>query len=122
MKFVTTSNILSERRKVVTYARIVCNHRYQKEEVSHTRVAVEENLINCPFGCGSPTAGLILITIKLLLNSVISIPHARWVTIDISHYYVSEYFNEEKRVYENRARELPRRRNRALHFKRHREG
>ena len=30
-----------------------------------------------------------LITVELLLNSVISTPHVRWMTIDIKHYYLN---------------------------------
>ena len=73
--------IPSERRKNITYARIACNRRPQKEEVNCTRIVVGGNLINCPFDCGTPTADLI--TVKLLLNSVISTPHARWMTLGI---------------------------------------
>ena len=40
--------------------------------------------INCPFDYGTPTAQLL--TIKLLLNSVISTPGAKFMTIDISNF------------------------------------
>ena len=42
---------------------------------------------NCPFDCGTPTAELL--TIKLLLNSVISTPGAKFMTIDISNFYLN---------------------------------
>ena len=42
---------------------------------------------NCPFDCGTPTAELI--AIKLLLNSVISTPGAKFMTIDISNFYLN---------------------------------
>ena len=87
MKFVTMTDIPSERRRDITYARIVCNYRPQKEEVNRTRIAVGGNLINCPFDCGTPTADLI--TVKLLLNSVVSTPHAKWMTLDIKNFYLN---------------------------------
>ena len=42
---------------------------------------------NCPFDCGMQTAELL--TIKLLLNSVISTPGAKFTTIDISNFYLN---------------------------------
>jgi hypothetical protein len=42
-----------------------------------------ENLINYPDNVGTPTADLLLI--KILLNSVISTPAARFATADISN-------------------------------------
>ena len=42
---------------------------------------------NCPFDYGTPTAELL--TIKLLLNSVISTPGAKFMTIDISNFYLN---------------------------------
>ena len=87
MRFVEMCEIPSERRKNITYARIVCNHRPQKEEVNRTRIAVGGNLINCPFDCETPTADMI--TVKMLLNSVISTPHARWMTLDIKNFYLN---------------------------------
>ena len=72
---------LKETRKHCIYAKIVCNHRPQKEEVNRTRIAVGGNLINCPFDCGTLTTDMI--TVKLLLNSVISTLGAKWTTVDI---------------------------------------
>ena len=42
---------------------------------------------NCPFDSGTPTAELL--TIKLLLNSVISTPGVKSMTIDISNFYLN---------------------------------
>ena len=42
---------------------------------------------NCPFDCGTPTAKIL--TIKLLLNSVISTPGAKFMTINISNFYLN---------------------------------
>ena len=54
------------------------------------------NLINYPGDCGTPTANLL--TVKLLLNSIISTPNAKFMTIDIKDFYLKtpmsryEYF------------------------------
>jgi hypothetical protein len=44
------------------------------------------NLINYPDDLGTPTANLLLI--KILFNSVISMPRARFATADISNFYL----------------------------------
>ncbi len=43
------------------------------------------NLINYPDDCRTPTTDIL--TIKLLFNSVISIPNAKFMTIDIKDFY-----------------------------------
>ena len=95
IKFIALEQIPKSRRKYVTYARIVCNKRPQKEEVNRTRIAVDGNLINCPFDCGTPTADMI--TVKLLLNSVISTPRAKWMTLDII-FFISTHPWKEKTI------------------------
>jgi hypothetical protein len=44
------------------------------------------NLINYPGDCGTPTAGLL--TVKLLFNSVLSTPQAKFICIDIKDFYL----------------------------------
>ncbi len=44
------------------------------------------NLINYPDNCGTPTANLL--TIKLMFNSIISTPGAKFITIDIKDFYL----------------------------------
>ncbi len=44
------------------------------------------NFINYPDGCGTPTADLL--TVKLMFNSVISMPNAKFMTIDIKDFYL----------------------------------
>ena len=54
------------------------------------------NLINYPGNCGTPTEDLL--TVKLLLNSIISTPNAKFMSIDINDFYLNtpmacyEYF------------------------------
>lgn len=72
--------------EVVTYSRIVVFYRPQKEEKERTRLTVGGNLIACLYDVRSPTAALI--TAKLLFNSVISTPGARFVTFDLKNFYL----------------------------------
>ncbi len=45
------------------------------------------NLIHYPDNCGTPTANLL--TVKLLFNSIISMPHAKFMTINIKDFYLN---------------------------------
>ncbi len=44
------------------------------------------NLINHTGNCGAPTADLL--TVKLLFNSIISTPYAKFMCIDIKDFYL----------------------------------
>jgi hypothetical protein len=44
------------------------------------------NLVNYPDDCGTPTADLL--TVKLLLNSIISTPNAKFMTINLKDFYL----------------------------------
>ncbi len=48
---------------------------------------MEGNLINHPGDCRTPTADLL--TVKLLLNSIISMPNAKFMSIDIKDFYLN---------------------------------
>ena len=81
LSFIDKKDIPSERWKDVAHSRIVCNVRPQKEEVNRTRLTFGGQNLDVPMDCGTPMASLL--TIKLLLNSVISTPDERFMTIDI---------------------------------------
>eukprot|EP00804_Cyclotella_cryptica_P015847 CCRYP_006351-RA/>CCRYP_006351-RA protein AED:0.42 eAED:0.15 QI:0/0/0/0.6/1/1/5/0/704 len=51
------------------------------------RLTVGNNRINFPGNCGTPTADMI--TVKILLNSVISTVNAKFMTIDIKDFYLN---------------------------------
>ena len=84
--FIDKSEIPPDRWKDITYARIVCNYRPEKADPNRVRITVGGDRINCPDDCGTPTADLL--TVKLLLNSVISTPGAKFMTMDISDFYL----------------------------------
>ena len=90
LSFIDKTEIPSKPWKDMAHSRIVCNVRPQKEEVNRTRFAqltfCVQNL-EVPMECGTPTASVI--TIKLLLNSVISTPGARFMTNDIKDFYLN---------------------------------
>ena len=73
-----------ERFKDCTYVRIVCNLRPEKKDPHRVRITVGGDRINYPGDCGTPTADLL--TVKLLLNSVVSTPGAKCMTLDISNF------------------------------------
>ncbi len=84
--FIQKDAIPQERQGDETYARIVCVYRDGKKDKYCTRITMGGNLVNYPGDCGTPTADLL--TVKLLLNSIISTPHAKFMTLDLKDFYV----------------------------------
>ena len=76
-----------DRFRDATYGRFVCTERPQKEEVEHTRLTVGGNRINYPGEDGTPTADILLV--KVMLNSVVSTMNAKFMSIDISNFYLN---------------------------------
>jgi len=85
--FIHKNEVPTNRWKDITYGRICCNYREQKAEKNRMRLTVGGNLINYPGDCGTPTADML--TVKLLLNNVISTPYAKFMTIDIKNFYLN---------------------------------
>lgn len=85
--FIRKEDVPPDRLKDTTYGRFVCTVRPEKDEPNRTRLTLGGNLINYPGDCGTPTADLLLV--KILLNSVISTPGARFMTADISNFYLN---------------------------------
>ena len=73
--------------RTVTYGRIVCKLRPHKKEVERTRLTVGGNLIDYPGDVSTKTAGLT--TAKLLFNSVVSTPNAKFMGIDVKNFYLN---------------------------------
>jgi hypothetical protein len=71
--------------RTVTYTRLFCaNMRLQKEETHRCRITVGGNRIEYPGEVSTKTAGLT--TIKLLLNSVVSKPTAKFMAADVKNF------------------------------------
>ena len=84
--FINKNDIPKDRAKDCTYGRIVTSYRAGKAEPNRTRLTVGGDRINYPDDCGTPTADLL--TVKHLLNSVVSTPGAKFMTIDIKDFYL----------------------------------
>ena len=84
--FINKTDIPQDRKGDKTYGRIVCVYREGKKDKYRTRITVDGNLINYPRDCGTPTADLL--TVKLLFNSIISTPNAKFMSIDIKDFYL----------------------------------
>jgi len=65
----------------------ICDYRENKAEKHRTRLTVGGDRINYPEDCGTATADLL--TVKLLLNSVISTRNAKFMTLDIKNFYLN---------------------------------
>jgi hypothetical protein len=96
IRFICKEEVPLDRLKDVTYGKFVCELKPNKEEVEHTRLTMGGNKANYPFEVRTPTAKMILV--KTHANSVVSTPNARYMTIDISNFYLNtpmvcpEYF------------------------------
>jgi hypothetical protein len=84
--FMSKDMIPHNRSKDIMYGQIACNYRSEKKDPYRTRITMGGNLINYPDDCGTPTADLL--TVKLMLNSVISTPNAKFMTINIKDFYL----------------------------------
>jgi hypothetical protein len=85
--FIPRHKVPKERAKDITYGLITCLVRPKKtEEPNRTRLVVGGDRVHYPFDAGMPTADLL--TVKLLINSVISTPGARFFTMDIKNFYL----------------------------------
>ena len=70
--------------KCATYGRIVCNYRPQKDEPHCTCLTVGGDRITYKGDKSTPTANLV--TAKLLINSTILTPQARFYGMDLSNF------------------------------------
>lgn len=61
--FLTKPKIPEERRKDITYGRIVCIYRSEKKDPNQTRITMGGNLVNYPDDCGTPTADLLTVNL-----------------------------------------------------------
>ena len=85
--FIDKAEIPAERWKDVTYGRVVVAYRPKKSDPYQDQFTVGGNLIAYPGDCGTPTVDLL--TVKLLLNSIISTLGANFMTIDIKDFYLN---------------------------------
>jgi hypothetical protein len=72
--------------RTVTYARVVVDFRPQKEDPNRVRITVGGNLINYPGKVTTRTADMV--TSKILWNSVLSTPGAKYCCADVKNFYL----------------------------------
>ena len=75
-----------DRRMDVTYTKVVCEIRPQKEDPNRTRITIGGNRICYPGDTGTRTGSLEVV--KLQINSVLSTIGARFACFDISNFYL----------------------------------
>ena len=71
----------------MTYGQFICNVRPEKKERHRTRFEVGGDSINYPGEVATPPAKVIVA--KLLFNSVVSTPGAKFMIMDLSHFYLT---------------------------------
>jgi hypothetical protein len=85
--FIPRQTVPKERTKDVMYGLITCLiHPEKINELNRTRLVAGEDRVHYPFDTGTLTADLL--TVKLLINSIISTPGARFFTMDIKNFYL----------------------------------
>ena len=77
----------SDRWKDVTYGKIVVNYRPEKEYPYRVRLTVDGDRLTCPWDCSTPTVDMV--TVKLILNSIVSTPGENFMSIDIKNFYIN---------------------------------
>ena len=84
--FIHRNQVPHHKIKDVTCARFVCTLQEMKENKHRTRMTAGGNKISYQGDAGTPIAHLE--TAKLLLNSVLSRPGARFMTLDLANFYL----------------------------------
>jgi hypothetical protein len=96
-------DIPQARHRDITYGRIVCNYCPKKKDPHCMHIRMGGNLISYLDVCGTPTVDIL--TIKLLFNSVISMPNSNFMTINIKDFYLMtpmdcyEYFRMKLKLF-----------------------
>jgi hypothetical protein len=86
--FIPKDKVPRARAKDVTYSLITCLIRPEKtDEPNRTRLVVGGDRVHYQFNTDILTANFLL-TIKLLINSMISTPGARFFMMDINNFYL----------------------------------
>ena len=87
----------NDRQKDVTYGSFVCNVRNEKSEKNRTRFVVGGDRINYPGEVATPIADMLVANI--LFNSVISTRGAKFMTTDISNFYLMTPLKRPEYIY-----------------------
>ncbi len=86
--FIKENQVPQDRAKDVTYGLITTLIRPEKlDEPKRTRLVAGGDRVHYPGYAGTPTTDLL--TIHLLLNSIISTPNTKFMTMDIKDFYLN---------------------------------
>ena len=96
IEFIRKCDVPQLRTKDVTYGSFVWNVRNEKSEKNRTRFVVGGDRINYPGEVATPTAEMLVA--KLLCNSVILTKGARFMTMDISNFYLMTLLSQPKYI------------------------
>ena len=83
--------------KKVTYMRLVVTDRPQKSNPKRVRITVGGDRLDYPSDVSTRTAGME--TAKILFNSIVSTPNAKFCTMDIKDFYLNTPMTEEEYQY-----------------------
>ena len=94
--FIHHHQIPQHKIKDTTRARIVCTKRDMKNNKCRTRITVSGNNIKYHGDVGTPASPLA--TAKLLFNSVLSRPSAKFMTIDLANFYLMTLMKDHEHL------------------------
>ncbi len=92
--FINKHQIPMDHQGDVTYGRTVCDVHRGKKDKHCTRLTMGKNLINYPGDCGTKMTNLL--TVKILLNGIILMPNAKFMTMDIKDFYLNTPMEQYK--------------------------
>lgn len=94
MHFIEHSSVPGHKWKDMTNRQIVYNERPQKLEVNRSQITVDSSRLTSVGNLGTPTTDLI--TVKLLLNSVVSTPGQKFPCLDLKDFYLNTTMKKPK--------------------------
>jgi hypothetical protein len=94
IKFIIQHKVPGDRVKDVTYGQFVCLVRLEKAEPNQMQFTVGGDRINYLGKVATPTAEMLVA--KMLFNSVIFTKGARFMTMDISNFYLMKPLHRAK--------------------------
>ena len=97
-------DIPADRRKEITYTKVVCKVRPENSDPNRTRITIGGNRITFLGDVGTPTASLELS--KLVFNSVLLRPGAKFTTFNICNFYLQTPLDRLEYV-QVRLRDIP---------------
>jgi len=88
--FIKKDQVPRTRAKDVTYSLITTLIRPEKKgEPNRTRLVAGGDRVHYPGDAGTPTTTTDLLTVTILLNSTISTPNVKFMTMDIKDFYLN---------------------------------